>query len=236
MDVSLHVNASSKSVLSKELEVNVNNMSNLNTDGYRGSKGTFSELVSGPGGVSYVQNMGTFISQKQGAIQNTGRKLDVSIMEGEGYFAVDTPGGVRYTRSGHFQRNNDGTLVTVDGHPVLSSDLGNITIQGDVNRAVFLEDGSIIDALGNEIGKLGVFRCDDPVYLNPAGHGLLSSDLNLEYDASIRISQGSIEGSNVNSVEGFTDMISTSRNFEASQRVFANGVKILMDALNTASN
>ena len=49
----------------------------------------------------------------------TGRDLDLAI-EGSGFFTIQTPAGVRYTRSGHFTRQADGAVTTVEGDALLT--------------------------------------------------------------------------------------------------------------------
>ena len=58
------------------------------------------------------------IDFSQGAIQTTGNPLDVAI-NGDGFFSIQTPDGVQYTRQGSFTLNTEGVLVTQDGYPVM---------------------------------------------------------------------------------------------------------------------
>jgi flagellar basal body rod protein FlgG len=70
---------------------------------------------------------GTRTDLRPGAIASTGRTLDVAI-DGEGFFAIETAHGVRYTRSGNFTRRADGVLSTVDGEPVLDAERQRLTL------------------------------------------------------------------------------------------------------------
>ena len=63
------------------------------------------------GDKSYVDANGTFTDFYQGGLRNTGNQLDVAI-EGDGFFEVGTPDGVKLTRAGSFSINSDGVLVT----------------------------------------------------------------------------------------------------------------------------
>ena len=65
-----------------------------------------------------------------------------SAIQGNGFFAVQTPEGVRYTRVGRFQLDQDGTLITSHGYPVLASG-GSVTLDPNDGPVLFGEDGSI---------------------------------------------------------------------------------------------
>src|SRR3712207_3865628 len=76
--------------------------------------------------LSYVIDADTPLDMSSGAIEPTGNPLHAAI-RGEGFFAVQTPAGERYTRNGAFEINGQGQLVTSDGHLVLGQS-GPITI------------------------------------------------------------------------------------------------------------
>jgi flagellar basal-body rod protein FlgF len=87
---------------------------------------------------------------QQGALTTTGNPLDVAI-DGAGFFAVQTPQGVRYTRNGAFQRNAGGILTTRAGDPVLGE--GNQPIRVPPNATVKIgEDGAVL-ANGTRVGS-----------------------------------------------------------------------------------
>ena len=109
--------------LFRQMDVIANNIANANTNGYKAENTVFAEFVKNSaevGGepVSFTRDMATVRDLKQGDIKPTHRQLDVAL-EGEGYFTVETPLGVRYTRVGSFQINQEGNLVTQQGYNVL---------------------------------------------------------------------------------------------------------------------
>src|SRR5690606_19386922 len=72
---------------------------------------------------AYVDARGTYTDFVQGALKNTGGPMDFAL-EGEGFFEVLSPNGVRLTRNGAFKMDGNGRLVTNDGYPVLRNGAG----------------------------------------------------------------------------------------------------------------
>ncbi|WP_214776852.1 flagellar basal body rod protein FlgG [Exiguobacterium sp. s22] len=121
-----------------KLDVVGNNIANVNTFGYKKGRVTFKDLVSqqvgsasggngttaggiNPKEIGLGGTMATVDNvYNQGAMQNTGRALDVGI-SGEGFYVTRTENGFQYTRAGNFYTDNDGNLVTGDGTFLLAS-------------------------------------------------------------------------------------------------------------------
>jgi flagellar basal-body rod protein FlgF/flagellar basal-body rod protein FlgG len=110
------------------LDIASTNLANAQTPGYRAEQEYFRSVLLGPDGEDSqlgrtVNNYGLLggdrISLVQGALEQTGNPLDLAI-EGEGFFEVQTPNGLRYTRDGGFHRTPGGRLVTAAGDAVLS--------------------------------------------------------------------------------------------------------------------
>jgi flagellar basal-body rod protein FlgF len=211
------------------LEMIANNIANINTIGYKGEKAVFrvdaaesgTALPEGGTGIQllspYAPPFYTVIDFSQGAVRQTGNPLDVAI-NGKGFLSIQTPDGVQYTRQGSFTLDPKGVLVTQDGYPVLGEG-GSITI--DNGQVAIGLDGSIsVD--GDTVGQLKLTQFDDEGMLKKAGHGRFTlSDPNAAGTASeeTTISQGFLETANVNPVQAMTEMIETSRAFEAYQKV-----------------
>ncbi len=117
MENTLLVALSRQVALERQMDVVANNVANVNTNGFKAEKSLFEEyLTSGAHEdnfaladrrVSFVQDRATYHDLMQGPSERTGNPLDVSI-DGKGFFAVQTPGGERYTRDGSFQINAQG--------------------------------------------------------------------------------------------------------------------------------
>jgi flagellar basal-body rod protein FlgF len=158
-----------------------------------------------------------------GALTTTGRDLDVAI-DGPGFFVVQTPEGLRYTRDGAFMRGGDGRLTTRDGYPVMGES-GAITLgKGLVKIA---EDGTVLE--GEALaGRLKV------VTFNAAGDIERESGARFRAVGSVapgpsdaRLVGGSLEAANVSVVDRMAALTEISRAFEGLQRgisVLANDI------------
>ena len=114
------------------------NSINTTTPGYRSMK---SNIVNRNGEV----DVEIYRSVDKGATVETRRPLDF-IIEGTGYFVVQLPFGVAYTRDGRMTIDKDGNLVTVSNHfPVLSQDLTPIKLSSSAvlvsQKGVIMQDG-----------------------------------------------------------------------------------------------
>ena len=194
-----------------------NNLSNVQTAGFKREVPVFSNVLSqAQGRLRNISNDSVQISFIQGNIQKTGNDLDLAI-EGEGFFKVETPHGVRYTRSGNFHLNKDKVLINANGFPVLSQ-RGKITLTG--NKITVGEDGSIA-ADGNEIDQIAVVRFPDLSVLNKEGHTLLkteSAETKMAAGQS-RVVQGALEASNVNAVEEMINLMDSFRTYESCLKI-----------------
>ena len=144
-------------------------------------------------------------------LRDTGEPLDFAV-EGDGFFAVQTPRGVRYTRDGQFQASARGTLVTTAGEDVLGPNGQPIRIGAD---------GTVAPT---EIGVLTVAnarREGDNLFTGTAGGAAPST-----------VRAGALEGSGVDPVTTMVDMISSLRAFEAGQRVITTIDSTLQKAAN----
>jgi flagellar hook protein FlgE len=105
------------------LSVIGNNIANVNTVGFKGSRTEFADLLSAQGGGSAGRiGLGVRIGRvsanfTQGNIESTGRPTDLAV-EGNGFFVVGTGDGFLFTRAGNFRLDVDGRLVTFQGLPV----------------------------------------------------------------------------------------------------------------------
>ncbi len=104
-----------------DLEVISNNIANVNTTGFKGSRAEFADLFanSGFGNSKTAIGSGTRlvdVAQQfaQGSIQYTSSGLDMAIT-GEGFFTLKTDSGYAYTRAGNFQIDQNGDVVSPQG-------------------------------------------------------------------------------------------------------------------------
>ncbi len=111
---------------SKNLDVIGHNIANSGTTGFKSSRTDFAEMIASAIGSASGATTGigvnvASVSQQftQGTINRTGNSLDLAI-NGDGFFSVRLPdGSAAYTRSGNFQLDKAGNMVTIDGANVM---------------------------------------------------------------------------------------------------------------------
>jgi len=219
MDNAITAALSRQTVLTRALETTANNVANQTTAGYKSDAVRFREYLafvdpaaSGDPIVSLVTDPGSVTDHSPGAVTQTFRDMDFAL-DGDGFFAVETAGGVRYTRAGSFVVDADGALVTRSGARVLDEGQSPITIDPEAGPLTVAPDGELQQD-GAAIGRLGVFRFEDLRTLRKAGDTLFAAADEPVAAASPRVRQGFLEQSNVNPVAAMTDMIEILRAYE----------------------
>lgn len=169
-----------------------------------------------------------YTSYEQGSLQETGRTLDVALT-GDGFFAVATPQGTRYTRNGAFSLDAGRRLVTDQGHPVLGTAgpivLGEGELTVDQHGRIYV-DGVFAD-------KIEISSFADAGQLRKAGHSLFAAAEGQEgtpFAGQVR--QGFLENANVQVVQEMVRMIAALRAYETNQRVIQAQDEILGKAAN----
>ncbi len=216
----------------KRLEVITNNLANINTAGFKKDQPLFegmallSEMSAGPNGGTTPSPTFETLSQihtdfTPGSIRRTGEPLDLAI-DGEGFFAVQTPRGVRYTRGGSFTIDAQGQIATHDGFPLLGSGGPIIVppgaIQVDPEGRLSVK-GTEVGAQSTDIDTLPLYRFSDRSQLKKTGQTLFEAvgGSAIPYPEG-RINQGALEESNVNPVEEMVAMITVMRLYESAQK------------------
>ena len=91
------------------------------------------------------------VDYQQGALETTGNTYDLAIV-GDGFFALDTPNGVRYSRNGAFFKNSQGYLQDIRGYNLLDATGNPIRIPSNVaDSSVVVTGNGIIYVPGNEL-------------------------------------------------------------------------------------
>jgi len=208
-----------ETLLNQEQRLNqvTNNLANVDTPGFKKETVTFDEMLYQVNRSRQRVGKGLHINtvHQQGVVQKTDAPLDMAI-SGDGFFRIDTPAGVRYTRAGNFQRNNEGLLVTANGYPVLGES-GPVTITG--TKVDVASDGRLyVD--GVQVNRLAVATAD-PTSLKKEGENLfrLVEGATEEAVENPQLLQGHLEKSNVNTVTEMTEMIDLYRAYEGQQKM-----------------
>ncbi len=215
-----YVVLSRQSSLMKELSSIANNIANSDTAGFRREGFLFSEYVQaieGPGqSVSQTNIGGRFFDGRTGGLAETGSPFDLAI-DGEGYFAVQTPRGERLTRAGAFMVNHEGEMTNPDGYPLLSESGGPIAIPAGATSVTIAPDGSIaID--GAPLGKIGVFTAPATSLMREGSNLFKATQEKLPVEEP-RVAQGFIEDSNVDPVVEIARLIEVQRAYELGQQL-----------------
>jgi flagellar basal-body rod protein FlgF len=199
-----------------------NDLANGSTPGYksdRSSQSSFGDMLLsntvtgqqvGPLGLG-AQIDRIVTDESAGALRETGEPLDFAI-EGEGWFGVQTPQGVRYTRNGQFALSQQGTLIDSMGNQVLGKGGGPIRANAD---------GTV------DPGQVGVFNVTN---IQKVGDSYVTGNAGGQAQSQVR--QGALEQPNVEASRSMVDMIASFRAFEAGQRV----IRTIDDTLQKAAN
>ena len=209
---------SRQSGLMREMRIVANNIANAATTGFRQEGLIFSEHIKAMetgGSISMAGATVRNTSMVQGALTQTGGVLDLAI-EGDGFFQIETPKGMRLTRAGSFSPNGEGDLVTNDGYRVLDAGGAPVFIPPDASDLSVAADGTI-STQGRPLTRIGLVM---PVDMN----GLIREDGvmfraggEVEPSENGRLLQGFLESSNVDAIGQMARMIEVQRAYELGQ-------------------
>lgn len=221
MNNSIYIALSRQTGLFRNMDVIANNVANASTPGYKSDTMVFEDYLVNdkdrfPEKIAFSRDARMTTDFKDGVTTSTGRPLDVAI-EGEGFFKVETPAGIRYMRGGNLAFNKDREIVTPEGFKVLDEFGAPIKILEEDLNILISADGTIkTDQEGQARGdmqirgRLGVVTFDNLQKMEKDGSGLFVTD-QPELPAEAKVVQGALEQSNVNSVVQITQMIEVNR-------------------------
>lgn len=241
MNNAFYVTLSKQTALFRNMEVIANNLANANTTGYKAEKMLFTDYVmKNKGGekVSFAQDIATVRNMMQGEVAVTNSAFDAAI-QGKGFFMVNTPDGIRYSRAGSFGMNSQGELVNSNGYRVGDSGGGPLIIPENATDITIRDDGMIqafVDGKEEEIGKLGITKFPDDVALKIDGNGLYRGEGGtIATEEDFKIIHKSLETSNVNPVGEITQMIEVSRSVSSTATMVKDMHDMLRRAIETIS-
>lgn len=209
---------------SQALDLAAGNLANAGTAGYRAERDYFRSAVLGPDALDSQLNTtvnafgvlgGSRLDFGQGALTPTGNPLDLAV-EGEGFFAIQTRQGVRYTRDGQFERSQEGTLTTQAGEPVL--DALQQPIRVPPGEIVVGADGAV-SVNGALAGKLAVvgFASADALTAEGANR-YAAAEGAAPRAATGSIHQGALESSNQDVIRGSLQLVLMQRQSEMMEK------------------
>lgn len=221
METSAYIALSRQGALRREMDVIANNIANMNTTAFKGEKMMFVEhLVKSRGGesfmpteLSYTRDVAQFRDMGPGPIKTTGNAFDMAIQK-DGYFVINTPDGERFTRNGRFSMDEEGQMVTQDGHPVLSS-AGTPFFFTPEDKDIHVGGDGTVSTANGEIGKIRIVKFAEPQKLEKQAGGLWDTDQTPEDVAKPGIVQSALESSNINPITEMTKMINVHRAYDS---------------------
>jgi len=236
------------------MDVIANNLANVNSTGFKKSRADFQDIlyqttksagttaspgVEVPTGVQV--GLGSRVAAVQkvftgGDIHQTSNELDLAI-EGQGFFQVSTPDGLQnYTRAGALKRDSTGRLVTSSGNPIFPE----IVVPPNA-RTISISPAGVVEvmldgeATPTEVGTFELVRFSNPAGLNSLGSNLFgetpasgSPETGTPGESGFgTISQGFLEGSNVNIMEEMVAMIAGQRAYEINSKAIQTADEML---------
>lgn len=231
MDSGLYAAYTGLMARTQALDTAANNLSNAGTNGFRAQRDFFrgvlvDSLRPGSPADSQVGRTvndfgilgGNALDLGQGQLVATGNPLDLAI-QGDGFFAIKTSNGVRYTRDGAFRRSPGGVLETNSGEPVLDAKqqpitipTGTIHISPDGSVSVTTPTGSSI------VGRVAIFDFANRYALTAEGTNRFAAGTERPIAAKGEIEQGAIEGANQDAVHGSMQLVLVQRQAEMMQK------------------
>lgn len=241
------------------IDVIANNLANVNTTGFKRSRGDFQDLLyqtmKAPGssagagrevptGIQVglgTRSVATLKDQTLGEMRQTQSPLDLSI-EGNGFFQIRQPNGeMGYTRAGAFRTDSQGRVVTPDGFQLEPA----ITIPADAQSVSIASDGTVTVRQPNQKDNVEVGKIQLVTFVNPAGMESIGRNLQRPTGASGdpvpgtpgengigSLAQGFLEGANVKVVDEMIDMIVAQRTYEINSKVIQTADQILQKMSN----
>ena len=207
------------------------NLANINTIGYKKNSMVFESLLTGEKqrtqstGINYSRIRDNFTDFSEGPVRETSNPLDVAI-HGDGFFKVQAPDGIRYTRRGDFHVDSDGTLLTGNNMPVLDGANSPINIrETEISKISVNTLGEIstltFDGGRTVVGEIGVVTIDDTSKLKRESDTLFSLEEGARETVieEPRLAIGNLELANINMTEEMALMIESMRTFESYQKV-----------------
>lgn len=231
-------------------DIIANNLANVGTAGFQKSTllvSSFADVLQGEMSYSEAPQVGGYVPAggihgsdnhlffrsitqfSQGSLKNTGYPFDLAL-DGEGFFAIQTKNGLRFTRNGSFNLDANGNLVTKDGSLVLG-EKGPIKVSG---KEFIVNEEGIVLVDNKEIDRLKIvnFETKQNLYKEGENYFFPNGPISLAKTNKTRIKQGFLEMANVNAIKEMVDMMTIMRAFEANQKLLHAEDQMLAKTVN----
>ena len=214
MDNSVYIMLSRQTALFRKMDVVANNIANMNTTGFQSEQMMFTDYLVDDGNreqMAFTQDIASYHDETPGSLRVTGNSMDMAI-SGEGYFMLEMPGGQRaYTRSGNFQIDGNGVMVTADGVPVL--DEGGQRIQlNQEDQDISVGENGMLMVNGEERALIGMVEFANRQQMQHLSGSMMDAGDQVPLPAqNSRMMHGVLEESNVKGVNELVNMTRTSK-------------------------
>ena len=220
----------------ESLEMLANNLANVETGGFKADREFFSLYTSGDATLDpRTNNISTlplveahWTDLSQGNLIGTSNPLDFAI-DGDGLFAVQTAGGVRYTRNGSFRVGSSGVLTAADGSPVRAQGGGSIQLQPGL-PVELLPDGTVQQG-GQPVGQFEVSSFDRGSMDKIGANYFVPAEGVQARQATGAVVQRRLEQSNVGAAESSVRLVAIMRQFEMLQKALNIGNELNRKAI-----
>ena len=218
----------------ESLDMLANNIANTETGGYKTDREFYSLYTSSeatgndPATLPVIER--NYTDYSQGSMRVTSNPLDFGI-QGKGFFAVDSPSGVAYTRNGSFQLTRTGELVNADGYAVRNA--SGQPIKLNPSLPVEVAANGAISQSGQTVGKLAVLEFANQGDLIKQGNTLFrpADSKTTAVPASAEVQQGRLESSNVGNSESVVRLVNVMRQFDMLQKAIHIGQQMNLKAI-----
>jgi flagellar basal-body rod protein FlgF len=247
MDNAIYVGLSRQMVLQRAMDVAANNIANMDTAGFKVEHlrvQTDPETAPAPSlgfgrtPINYVLDNGSGRDFSPGAIEKTGATYDVALNSADGFFSVQTPGGVVYTRDGRFGTDSQNQVIDHAGNAVLDASGAPISVDPTKGAPSIGADGTVsqTDNTGHVsvVGRIGVTRFANRGALQKSGDNGFTDPTGAaggQPARDITMSQGYVEKSNVNPVAEISSLVEITRAYERVQNLITSTQDLSLKAI-----
>jgi flagellar basal-body rod protein FlgF len=231
MDRLIYTAASGAKHIMEQQATTSNNLANVSTTGFRAQLDTFRAVPVQSEGLptrAFVVDNTVGADFTAGAVQVTGRDLDVAV-KGQGWIAVQTADGAEaYTRNGALEVSPNGILTTSNGQAI-AGEGGPISVPPNTTVSIG-SDGSVsamttdtVPATTTVVGRIKLVNPDQKQLVRgDDGMFRMQDGSTAQADPAVTVAGGALEGSNVSAVESMVNMISLGRSFEMQMSMLKN--------------
>jgi flagellar basal-body rod protein FlgG len=226
MDRGLYIAASGMLAEQTRQDQIANDLANSSTPGYkadRSMQASFgSMLLENTANDQAIGTLGlgaritsTYTDLSPAPLKETDEPLDLAL-DGQGFFAVQTPAGTRYTRNGQLIVDGTGRLTTATGFPVLDANGRTIAVGG--SDGLEIDANGVVSRSGRALGTVAVVSLTNPL---KQGDTLFAGTPGAK-PAGTTVRQGFLEGSGVDPTKAMVDMITSLRTYESDQKAISS--------------